>query len=399
MAAASTPVDLGLYPDLQRFGATDISACFSCGTCTASCTMSQGDATFPRRIIRYAQVGMKDALLSSKELWSCYMCGDCSETCPTQADPSEFMAAARRYAIAGYDRTGIARAMYTSPLVATILAVLLAALFALFMWSARGPQSSETLAIFEFIPEHLIHDMGIAVMVLVVVAGLAGVVTMARAIGRREGVRWRTLVGSRTGIRRIAQAAWVAIARDSIGQVRFRRECKAEANAVQASSGPWYRRRWLLHALVVWGFLGLLAATILDYGLALAGIKATGTHVPIWYPVRLLGTIAGLMLMYGVSVLIVDRYRAAHRSVKRSTVADWMLLGLLWVTGVTGFALELALYLPDPPAWGYWVFLLHVAVAMELVLLAPFMKLAHAVYRPVALFFVALATTGEEGSR
>ena len=28
---------------------------------------------------------------------------------------------------------------------------------------------------------------------------------------------------------------------------------------------------------------------------------------------------------------------------------------------------------------------------MELVLLAPFMKLAHAVYRPVALFFLALA--------
>jgi hypothetical protein len=28
---------------------------------------------------------------------------------------------------------------------------------------------------------------------------------------------------------------------------------------------------------------------------------------------------------------------------------------------------------------------------MELVLLAPFMKLAHAVYRPVGLFFVALA--------
>ena len=76
---------------------------------------------------------------------------------------------------------------------------------------------------------------------------------------------------------------------------------------------------------------------------------------------------------------------------KRSTTADWMLLGLLWVTGVTGFVLELALYLPSPPAWGYWVFLVHVAVAMELVLLAPFMKLAHAVYRPVALFFVALA--------
>jgi nitrate reductase gamma subunit len=146
-----------------------------------------------------------------------------------------------------------------------------------------------------------------------------------------------------------------------------------------------------VHALTVWGFLGLLAATALDYGLDIIGLKETGTPVPIWYPVRLLGTLAGLALVYGVSVLIIDRYRAANRSVTRSTTADWMLLALLWVTGVTGFALELALYLPEPPTWGYWMFLVHVAVAMELVLLAPFMKLAHAVYRPVALFYVALA--------
>jgi nitrate reductase gamma subunit len=143
--------------------------------------------------------------------------------------------------------------------------------------------------------------------------------------------------------------------------------------------------------MVLWGFLGLLAATALDYGLELIGVKATGTPVPIWYPVRLLGTVAGLMLVYGTTVMIIDRVRAASQSVARSAAPDWTLLALLWVTGVTGFGLELALYLPEPPAWGYWVFLFHVAVAMELVLLAPFMKLAHAVYRPVALFFVALA--------
>jgi nitrate reductase gamma subunit len=145
----------------------------------------------------------------------------------------------------------------------------------------------------------------------------------------------------------------------------------------------------------MWGFLGLLAATILDYGLAILGIKATGTPVPIWYPVRLLGTIAGLMLVYGTSVLIIDRIRRVNRSVAHSNPADWTLLALLWITGVTGFALELALYLPAVPAWGYWVFLFHVAVAMELVLLAPFMKLAHVLYRPVALFFFALARTSE----
>jgi ferredoxin len=386
VAPTAVPVDLGLYPDIRRFGAGDVSACFSCGTCTASCPLSQDDGAFPRRIIRYAQLGMKDALLSSKELWSCYQCGECAETCPTQADPSEFMAAARRYAIAGYDRTHIARTMYTQPILATVIAVALAVLFALFMMTARGPQGTESLAIFEFIPAQMIHNLGIGVMIVVVVAGLAGVMSMARRIAKREGVGLTDVFGGRLALARSGRAAWGAIGREAVGQVQFREECDADMSAV-----PWYRRRGLVHAVTVWGFLGLLAATGLDYGLELLGIKATGTPVPIWYPVRLLGTVAGFALVYGTTVLIIDRYRAANRSVRSSTTADWMLLALLWVTGVTGFAIELALYLPGVPAWGYWLFLVHVAVAMELVLLAPFMKLAHAVYRPVALFFVELS--------
>jgi nitrate reductase gamma subunit len=302
------------------------------------------------------------------------------------------MAAARRYAIASDDKTLLARGMYTRPLTATLFAVLLAVFFALFMYAAHGPQSGASLVLFEFIPAELIHDMGIVVMILVFLAGLAGVASMARHIGRREGVTWTSLFGSRAALARTVGAAWYAIGRESLGQAQFRDECDTGQATV-----PWYRRRWLVHAVTVWGFLGLLAATMLDYGLALLGIKATGTPVPIWYPVRLLGTVAGLLLMYGTTILIMDRYRAANRSVRKSTTADWMLLGLLWVTGLTGFILELALYLPSAPAWGYWVFLVHVAVAMELVILAPFMKLAHAVYRPVALFFVGLARARQEG--
>lgn len=396
-APAATALDLGLYPDIQRFGATDISACFSCGTCSATCPMAQTDGTFPRRIIRYAQLGMKDALLSSKELWACYQCGECAETCPTQADPSEFMAATRRYAIASYDKSRLARILYTQPVLATIVAVLLAVLFAGFMLTARGPMDAETLAIFEWIPAELVHDTGIVVMIVVVLAGLVGVVSMARGIARREGESFRSTLGSRAGLARTGRALAYAVGRESLGQARFREECEADAVAMAV---PWYRRRWLVHALVVWGFLGLLAATGLDYGLALLGIKETGTPVPIWYPVRLLGTVAGALLVYGATILIIDRYKGANRSVKRSTTADWLLLALLWITAMTGFAIELALYLPSAPTWGYWLFLVHVAVAMELVLLAPFMKLAHAVYRPVALFFVSLARQPkEEGAK
>ncbi len=395
-AATPIAVDLGLYPEIQRFGATDISACFSCGTCSAICPMSQTDGTFPRRIIRYAQLGMKDALLSSKELWTCYQCGECAESCPTEADPSEFMAATRRYAIASYDKTRLAKAMYTRPAVASVLAVLMALFFAAFFYTSRGPMAGEQLAIWGFIPEGLVHNTGIVVMVLVVLAGLVGVGTMVRDIGRKEGVSVRDAVGSGAGLARTGRALWSAIGRESFGQVRFRDECEGDD---AAKAVPWFRRRWFVHALVVWGFVGLLAATGLDYGLALVGVKATGTPVPLWYPIRLLGTVAGASLVYGATVLIIDRYRKANRSVTGSTTADWLLLVLLWVTAVTGFTIELALYLPGAPVWGYWLFLVHVSVAMELVLLAPFMKLAHAVYRPVALFFVAFAADPKEVRR
>jgi nitrate reductase gamma subunit/ferredoxin len=381
-------VDVNLLSDLQRYGAADVSACFSCGTCTASCPLVSDDSTFPRRMIRYAQVGMRDQLLSSKELWTCYACGECSETCPAQAEPSEFMAAARRYAIANYDRTGLARTMYTRPVIGTLIAVALAAMFALFMYAGHGPQGTEALDIFGFIPEELIHNLGIAVMVVVFAAGLVGVATMARAVSHENGVTVRSVIGGRAALRRSAGALWSALAVETLGQRRYRADCDADATAQ-----PWYLRRWFLHAATMWGFLGLLAATILDYGLALAGIKETGTPVPIWYPVRLLGTVAGILLVYGTTMLIVQRYRGQERSVRHSTAADWTLLALVWITGVTGFALELALYLPEPPVWGYWMFLFHVAIAMELVILAPFMKLAHAVYRPVALFFLAFART------
>jgi ferredoxin len=387
----TTTVDAGLLADVRRFGAGDISACFSCGTCTATCRLSTSDAAFPRRIIRYAQVGMKDALLGSKELWTCYYCGECSDTCPTQADPGRFMAAARRYAIAGYDRTSLARTMYTSPILGSLVAILLAAFFAAWMYMERGPQRAASLALFEFIPEELIHALGVGVMALVFLAGVAGVVSMARAIARREHVSLRDVGGSRAALARSMRALWVAVGIESLGQRRYRMECAA-APEIQ----PWYRRRWLLHAATMWGFLGLLSATILDYGLALLGIKATGAPVPIWYPVRLLGTVAGIAFVCGATMLIIQRLRRTHRSAADSTASDWVLLTLMWVAGVSGFLIELGLYLPRPPAWAYWVFLFHVAVAMELVLLAPFMKFAHAVYRPVALFFVAFAQTEQQ---
>jgi ferredoxin len=379
-------VDVDLLADMKRFGTVDVSACFSCGNCTAICPLADNDATFPRRIIRLAQVGLKDELLSSKELWTCYHCGLCSDSCPTEADPGEFMATARRYAIASYDRTRLARTMYTRPAIGTAIAVGVAVFFAAFMYAARGPRSTDTLALFEFIPEPLIHWTGIVVMGLMALAGVVGVLTMVTRIGKHEGVTPRTLLAGGPALGQAAKAAWSAVGIESIGQRRYREDCKDDMPAE-----PWYRRRWFIHAMTIWGFLGLFAATMLDYGLAIIGVKETGTPIPIWYPSRLIGTVAGVMLVYGVVMFMINRATGYNRAATKSQASDWLLLVLLLITGLTGFVIEVALYTPSVPAWGYWFFLFHVAVAMELMLLMPFTKFAHAIYRPVALFFYSLA--------
>lgn len=411
----ATRVDTNLLPELRRFGAADISACFNCGVCTATCPLSEDGASFPRRVARYAQLGQREKLLAAPELWSCYGCSECTEKCPTQADPASFMAAARRYAVASYDRTHIAYMLATSKLFTAVFVTALVAILASFMYYAHGPANGERLELFEFVPEDTIHWLGIAVMAVMGVAAVVGIAEMVRRV-----LRGPAALTNRSAGKRVAPAAWNAIAVESLGQRRFREDCADAADPVypeeasvsrggQATSRgqaiptagaagtsaanpdtrrPLYLRRWFVHFAVMWGFLGLLAATILDYGLSLFGVVATGTPEPIWYPVRLLGTLSGAALIYGTSVLAYRRLSKADRSSQSSTVSDWTFLGMLWLAGVTGFILELALYLPQAPAWGYGVFLFHVSVAMALVLLVPFGKFAHVIYRPLALFAI-----------
>lgn len=382
----STHVNPGLLPEIEKYGAVNISACFNCGNCTAVCPLSSEGDSFPRRMIRYAQVGMQDQLLSSKELWMCYYCGECSRTCPRQADPGEFMAASRRYAIAKYDRLGLAKAMYTSPLLSTLLMIVLVLVLAGFMYTVHGPMPTNSLRLFEFVPAGFIHNLGLAVILIVFLAGLSGMINMVVHIGKAGGLpkdyrlNW-------------LGALWEAIGVEALGQQRYRQDCETESD-----QQAWFLQKWFIHASTMWGFLGLLAATVLDYALELLGVKPTGTWVPIWYPVRLLGTVAGLFLVYGVSMLMLRRLRKADETFKRSLVSDWSFLILLWLAGVSGFALEISLYLSQTPVWAYGVMLFHVAIAMELVLLAPVTKFAHAFYRTVALYAHALKPLPERVS-
>jgi ferredoxin len=381
MSLQVNPQSLGA---LRAYGAFDINACFNCGNCTAVCPLSTGGDSFPRRLIRYGQLGALDRLVTSKELWLCYYCGECSKTCPRQAEPGEYMAAARRYAIAASDPTGVARLLYTSkPFVAVFLLVL-TALLAGFLLARSGPMEQGSPALFSYLSFDLIHDLGLASIGVALLAMVIGAIRVARrmlgAIPKRDS---EEAAGRKGTIAHLGRALR-DVAREIAAQRRYR-ECQ------ENEGGPWYLRRWVIHSAIMWGFLGLLAATIIDYLLAVAVNKAPGQPDPIWYPPRLLGTAAGLALMYGTTVALAGRFTRRDKYSSHSVLSDWLLLGLLFLTGLTGFLVEITVYLPTGSAWGYLLFLIHVVLGMEVVILLPFTKFAHAVYRPLALLIHGMA--------
>ena len=85
----------------QRPGAQHFKRCFSCGTCTASCPVSDIDEAFnPRLIIRKALLGMREELLSSKEIWYCAQCYTCYSRCPQDVRFTDILSVLRDMAVA-----------------------------------------------------------------------------------------------------------------------------------------------------------------------------------------------------------------------------------------------------------------------------------------------------------
>ena len=364
--------------ELKRYGDFEVLACYSCGHCAGTCPLVQWGESFPRRLIRYAQLGLREKLGAAKAVWSCYYCGECSKTCPRQATPGEFMDAARRYFITYWDLTTLSRRLYTSPAFTAVFLGILAVFFSALFLATGGRMESGRLALFEFVDVELLHYAGIAVMVLVGLVLVLNVGNMARHVTRNLPRPPHSSLADRF------RDAWLATkdTLDELGMQKRFKKCRPDPTE---ASEPWYLTRRVIHLAIMWGFLGLLGATTLDLL-----FKVPGSHVPLYSPVRLLGTISGLALVYGTTAALWLRMeRRGGPSFERSLFSDWLLLWMLWATTLTGFVVEVAVYLPQGTISGYVIFLVHMVLAFELLLLLPFTKFSHAIYRPVALWIHA----------
>ena len=70
--------DAGFIRDVMNSGGEDLKKCMQCGTCSAVCTLSSEDSSFPRKQIFEAQWGLEEKLAGDPAIWLCHNCGDCT---------------------------------------------------------------------------------------------------------------------------------------------------------------------------------------------------------------------------------------------------------------------------------------------------------------------------------
>jgi ferredoxin len=379
----SAEVNPDLIVDLKKFGVESASACFNCGNCTAICSLSSESTPFPRKVIRYLQLGLADKLMESPEPWLCYYCGDCSETCPRQADPGEVMMGLRRYLTSMYDWTGISRLFYTSTVFEMFSIILVAALVGLGFFTFHGPMLTDRVALNVFAPNTTIEILDLILLGVLSFFLLTNAYRMFRAV-MGDPAQYPELSPSekqqfqnRT-IRGIPLPLFFSEAKEFFVQFLTQKKFNACGTASQ-------RMQWFNHLLIMTGY-----STV--FLLVVVGIRwfQRDEIYALWHPVRLLGYYATFAILYGTTIAIAGRIKKSKTVYAHSHSSDWAFLLLLWLTTFSGILIH-GTRLLEMPLTTYYLYVIHLMIAVPmLVIEVPFAKWTHQLYRPLILYLMSV---------
>jgi Fe-S oxidoreductase len=358
-------VDPELYQEVAKFGARDMEICMQCGTCSASCPLSTGTDTFPRKIYRYLQLGLKDKLLKSPVPWLCYYCGDCNLDCPRGAEPAETMMATRRWLTTQYDWTGLAKKFYLSEAWELgALGVVALGIIALF-WFFHGPIITDRVAVNTFVPVLWIEIGDLSMAAVLTVFLLSNAFRMFRFIMKDTSVPFRLyLTEAKAFVLHFAtQKRW--------------RECGED------------KSRWLKHFLLVSGYMTMMTLIIVF-------IRWFQVDDSSWHFSSLFGYYATGVILFITVEMFQSRRRKQEAIHRFSELSDWLFLILLFLTTLTGIVMHMV-RLAGWPMGTYVMYVIHLAIAVPmLVIEVPFGKWSHLFYRPLALF---LTTVREKAAK
>ncbi len=359
-----------LLGEIEEYGAVNASACFNCGNCTAICGLvEEGGAQFPRKIIRYLQLGLKEKVLESTEPWMCYYCGECSATCPRDANPGEIMMGVRRYATAQYDVTGLSKHYYKSHKASLIGILTWFVLPIIFLIGLNLFGSAEIVTerveLNSFAPVETINTTAHIYALLIGASMIGGMYKMWRMIMNKE---------SAPGVKISDYVSEFKTIFTKGATVKRWLDCGEE-----------HKFRWLKHYILVlsYGTMFLLVVGFLKW-------FQTDEIYSITHPQRWIGYLATIGLIITTLDIIRGRMKKEAEIHKHSHHTDWVFPISILLVAITGILINIFRYsgLPWPT---YIIYAIHLGVtAVMLSTEVGVGKWAHVFYRPMALYFDAV---------
>ena len=359
---------------LKEYGAVNFNACYNCGNCTAICSLSDGDNSFPRKMVRLSTLGLEDEIQTSIDPWLCYYCGECSDTCPEQANPGELMMALRRYLSGKYDWTGLGHKLYTSKVWEFGTIFFLAAVILVLFILLHGPMPLELNAqggvqLNTFAPWKQVE---IGDWIMAAALGfflLSNILNMFIKIKRGEK-------GLKIPVKFYFKEIWKLVLH-FFTQWQF-----SKCDQLESKKSFNISTYWVIHFFLMISYVLMFTMIVVFLG------WFQTDNIYEWYhPQRILGYIATIGLTVGVVYFFILRLKKTQTKSKFSHVTDWTFLVLLFLTTITGILVHFfRIYgMPMPT---YYMYVFHIMVLFPMLMIeVPFSKWSHLAYRPFAVYF------------
>jgi len=372
--------DLGYVKEVIAAGGESLKKCYQCATCTVVCDVTGDARPFPRKEMVWAQWGLKDRLINDADVWLCHQCADCTAKCPRDAKPGEVLGAIRRTAYRAHAVPGFMGTLFSDikylPVVFAIPVVVLWAMISLNQSAGLGKGFFPPAGV---APEPLIRfswmmpiTTGIDVTFLTVafLTVISAIASLKRFWGNLEA----QVPAS------VPRKGFVPSMREFIGELASHasfRKCTVNAG------------RTLAHLLVFYGFIGAFIATNLVL------VYEWGTKFGIFHELetplafsgagllpKIFGNVGGLAIVFGALLMIGNRMSTSQDS--PASGYDWVFLGSIFLVGATGMLTEI-LRLMGNPGLAYPMYFVHLVFVFYIIAYLPYSKLAHLLYRPLAI--------------
>jgi len=383
--------DLGFIAELRGLGGETLKKCYQCATCSVACPIAPEDSPFPRKEMIAASWGLKDKLIGNADIWLCHQCGDCTDLCPRGAAPGDVLAAVRSAAITEYATPKVLAKAVNDPKKLPFLIGLPGLWFALLAFITMNFGDTMT-KIFHTLfgdalggrlhwshathgGEHVISHSNFfstwfVDMTMIPTATFSAIIFFLALKRFTADIHANAVSEGKTDktsldYKALAQSVLNVI--PTVLQHRKFNEC--EANKDRATP----------HMMVLYAFIGLFITTAVCGTMLYLGNYA-GPY-PQLNPIKWLANISGVALVIGSAMMIKNRLSNKDQL---TAYKDWFILGVVFTLGLSGMLTEMArlAHMEWTCYFFYWV---HLIAIFNLFAFLPFSKMAHLVYRLVAM--------------